>query len=347
MSLITFMRLYSGRFAAPVVVLLAGAGFFYLRHGRVGSGPRALAYGEAVHHEVGSTVNGRLLEVRVHVGQGVKAGEALVVLEDRALRASLDRAIAQLEKLRADVVAATQDEESRVTRSELWVLKTRADERSDRAELDEVTRQMDRLGDLLERKLIPASEVESTRQKLSTLTARVKMYDQAIGRGQAGFDRADEGHVKSVTARLEPYRQAVLVQQAAVRQLEVAIEELTVRSPVDGIVSTLTHQSGDVVQPGAPLVSIVTSRPRVVVAILPESAAAKVALGASAELRRDAMFFSPTIGGRVVELAPEVEEMPARARPSPNVAAWGRRVTIELGPGSEVLPGEAFSVAFR
>jgi multidrug resistance efflux pump len=348
MSWMSLLRTFSARFAAPVVVVLAGSGFFFLRHGRVGGGPRALAYGESVHHEIGSTVSGRILEVRVHVGQPIKAGEPVVVLEDRALQVARERASAQLEKLRADVAAATQDEESRVTRAELWVLKTRADERSDRAELDEVTSQMDRLNGLLERKLIPASEVETTRQKLSTLSARVKTYDQAIGRGQAGLDKAaSTSHQSSVTTRLEPFRQAVVVQQAAVRQLELAIEELTVRSPVDGVVSTLTHQSGDVVQPGAPLVSIVTSRPRMVVAILPESTAAKVTLGASAELRRDTIFLSAAISGRVVELAPEVEEIPARARPSPSVAAWGRRATIELGAGVDVLPGESFNVAFR
>ncbi len=337
-----------GRFAAPAVVVLAGAGFFFLRHGKVGGGPHSLAYGESVHHGIGATVSGRIFEVRVHVGQSVKIGDPLVVLEDRALQASLERARAQLDKLRADVAAASMDEESAVTRTELWVLKARADERSDRAELDEVTRQMDRLGGLLERQLIPASEVEATRQKQSTLAARVKTYDQAIGRGQAGLDKGASGdHQKLVATRLEPYRQAVLVQQAAVHQLELAIEELTVRSPTEGLVSTLTHQSGDVVQAGLPIVTIVTSRPCIVVAILPESTAAKVTVGTGADVRRDAMFFSPTMAGRVIELAPEVEEMPLRARPSPSVAAWGRRATIELGPDVVVLPGESFSVAFR
>jgi multidrug resistance efflux pump len=343
----SFQGRFSGRFAAPVAVALAVAGFLFLRHGRLGAGPRALAYAESVHHQIGATVNGRIKEVRVHVGQRVKAGETLVLLEDRAVLAARDRANAQLEKLRADVTAATLDEDTRVSRSEIWTLKTRADEGSDRAELDEVTRQMDRLNGLLERQLIPASEVEATRQKLSTLAARVKAYDQAIGRGQAGLDTRYSGHAKALAARLEPYRQAVVVQEAAVKQLELALDELTVRAASDGVVSSLLHQTGDVVQPGVPLVVVVTSRPRTIIAIVSEATAAKVSLGTVAEIRRDTMIWSPMIEGRVVELAPEVEEIPPRARPSPTVPAWGRRATIELGPGPDVLPGEGFNVVFR
>ena len=278
----------------------------------------------------------------------MKTGEPLVVLEDKSLQATRERTAAQLEKLKADVAAATQEEESRVTRAELWVLKTRADEGGDRAELEEVKAQMERLTGLLDKKLIPAAEVEATRQKLSLLSARVKAYDQAIGKGLAGLDKAAYGgHAKAVETRLEPFKQAVLVQQAALKQLDVSIEELTVRAPTDGVVSSLVHRSGDVVQPGVPIVSVVTSRPRMVVAILPETMAAKVSLGATAELRRDAMFFSPVFSGRVVELSPEVEEIPPRARPSPSVAAWGRRATIEMAAGAEVLPGEGFNVSFR
>lgn len=347
MSWFSNVRSSPGRFAAPAAVVLALGGFLFLRQGRLGAGPRATAYAESVHHQLGATVNGRIKEVRVHVGQDVKAGETLVVLEDRAVVASRERALAQLAKLRSDVVAATQDEETRVTRSELWVLKTRADEGSDRAELEEVQRQMDRLDGLLARQLIPASEVEATRQKLSTLVARVKAYDHAIGRGQAGLDRGYAGHAKAVTTRLEPYKQAVVVQEAAVKQLELALDELVVRSPTDGVVSSVLHQTGDVVQPGTALVSVVTSRPRTVIAIVPEVTANQVVLGAAADLRRDTMFWSAVQRGRVVELSPEIEETPQRARPSPTVPAFGRRVTIELGPGPDVVPGEAFHVVFR
>jgi HlyD family secretion protein len=347
MSTLDFMRSYAGRFAAPVVIALAGSGFFFLRNGKVGGGPSGLAYAEVVHHEVGTTVNGRVHEIRVHVGQQVKAGEPLAVLEDRTLLVARERALAQLEKLKADVTAATISEESSVSRAELWVLKTRADEGSDRAELEEVTQQMDRLGGLFERQLIAAGEVESTRQRMSTLTARVKAYDQAIGRGQAGLDKGSgAGHQKVVAARIEPFRQALLVQQAAVKQLDLAIEELTIRAVADGVVSALVHRAGDVVQAGTPIVSLVTSRPRMLVAILPESAATKVTMGSKAELRRAAIF-APVMAARVVELAPEVEEIPVRARPSPSTPAWGRRVTIELQAETEILPGEGFHVAFR
>ena len=65
MSMFSTIRSLSGRFAAPVAVVVAGARFYFLRHGRIAGGPRALAYAESVHHEVGSTVSGRIVDVRV------------------------------------------------------------------------------------------------------------------------------------------------------------------------------------------------------------------------------------------------------------------------------------------
>jgi len=56
-------------------------------------------------------------------------------------------------------------------------------------------------------------------------------------------------------------------------------------------------------------------------------------------------LFSRALHGRIIELAPEVDEMYARARPSPGIAAWGRRATVQLDGGGEALPGQAFSVS--
>lgn len=337
-----------GRFpATPFLAIAAAFGFFHVHQGHIGGAASAVAYAEAIHHQVGPTAPGRIAEVRVQVGQVVKAGEPMIVMDDRALQLSKIRAVTQLAKLRADELAATLDEESKVTRSELWVLKAKADEQSDRAELEEVARQMERLGGLLERQMVPAAEAESAREKLRMLEARVETYDKAIGSGRAGFDRGlGSGHKKSVETRLEPYRQAVLVQQAAIKQLDQQLDELTIRAPVDGVVSALVHRHGDVVAAAAEVVSLVTSRPGTVTVIVPESSAARVTLGEAAELRRDKLLARP-LAGRVVELSPEVEEIPLRARPSPSIAAWGRRATIEISGGEPILPGEAFHVAFR
>ncbi|HEY1534914.1 MAG TPA: hypothetical protein VGF76_12880, partial [Polyangiaceae bacterium] len=85
--------------------------------------------------------------------------------------------------------------------------------------------------------------------------------------------------------------------------------------------------------------------PGVLVAELSEGMASHAKVGQGVSVRSKDLF-AKGLHGRVIELAPEVDEMVERARPSPGIAAWGRRATVQLDGGSDVLPGQAFSVSF-
>jgi membrane fusion protein, multidrug efflux system len=340
---------------APRRLLYAGSvigavlGFVALTHGKgLGNNGNSVAYVEAIHYTVSPIALGRIDKLSVQVGQRVKAGEPIATMDDRELQAARDKAVLQLEQLSAAVIASAQDEEFQVTRSELWVLKARADERGDRAALAQISERMQRLDSLLDKQMIPAAQAEMAREKQKELSARVETFDQAKLRGQAGLGQIGAGnhdHSRAVDAHVEPARRAVEVQRAAIRQLDLQIEQLTLRAPVDGIVTTITHHPGEVVAAGSEVVSIVSARPGVLMVELSEAMAARAKLGQGVSVRSKELF-SRGLHGRLIELAPEVDEMFPRARPSPGIAAWGRRATVQLDGGGDVLPGQAFSVSF-
>lgn len=333
-----------------VTILGAVVGFVALTHEKgLGTNGAAAAYVEAIHYSVSPLALGRVDSLLVHVGQKVKAGDALVSMDGRELSAAHEKAEAELARLEAAVLAAQQDEEFQVTRSELWVLKARADEHGDRAQLGEISERMNRLDALLQDQMIPASQAEAAREKQKELAARVETFDQAKVRGQAGLGQSGAGnhdHARAVALHVEPIRRAVDVQKAAIHQLDLQIEQLTLRAPIEGVVTTVAHRSGEVVPAGTEIVSIVSARPGVLVAELSEGMAVRARVGQGVTVRSKDLF-SRTLHGRVLELAPEVDEMIPRARPSPGIAAWGRRATIQLDSGSDVLPGQAFSVALE
>ncbi len=332
-----------------VTVIAAVLGFVALTHGKgLGSNGNAVAYVEAVHYSVAPIALGRVDKLLVRVGQKVKPGEPIVVMDDRDLLAARDKAVLQLAQLDATVVASAQDEEFQVTRSELWVLKARADERGDRAELAQISERMRRLDSLLDNQMIPAAQAELAREKQQELAARVETFDQAKSRGQAGLGQIGAGnhdHGRAVDAHVEPARRAVEVQKAAIRQLDLQIEQLTLHAPAEGVVSLVSHRPGEIVPAGTEVVSLVTTRPGVLVVELSEGMAARAALGQAVTVRSKELL-SRALHGRVIELSPEVDEMDPRARPSPGIAAWGRRATVQLDGGGQVLPGQAFSVSF-
>jgi len=329
-------------------VAAAALGFVALTRGKaVGTSGSALAYVEAIHHSVSPIALGRIDTLLVRLGQKVSNGEALVVMDGRELVAEREKATAQLAQLEAAVVAATEDEELQVTRSELRLLIARADEHGNRAELAEITQRMHRLDALLEQQMIPATQAEAARERQRQLAARVEMFDEAKARGQAGLGHVgptDGDHGRAVSVHVEPARRAVLVQKAVLHQLELQIEQLTLYAPVEGVVTTLAHRPGEVVSAGTEIVSIVSNRPGVLIAELQEGMAAHVEVGQGVTVRPKELF-ARALHGRVLELAPEVDEVIPRARPSPGIPAWGRRITLQLDAGSEVLPGQAFNVA--
>ena len=336
------------RIIYAIVIAGAALGFILLTHGKgLGANGNAVAYVEAVHYSVAPIALGRIDTLLVRVGQKVKQGEALAAMDARDLTAAREKAVAQLGQLEAAVVASTQDEEFQVTRSELWVLKARADEHGDRAELAEISERMHRLDALLDQQMIPAAQAEAAREKQKELAARIETFDQAKTRGQAGLGQTGAGnhdHGRAVDVHVEPTRRAVDVQKAAIHQLDLQIEQLTLRAPVDGVVTTLTHRSGEVVAAGSEILSLVTARPGVLVAELSEGMASRAKMGQNVTVRSKDLF-AKGLHGRIIELAPEVDEMVDRARPSPGIAAWGRRATVQLDGAGEVLPGQAFSVS--
>jgi membrane fusion protein, multidrug efflux system len=335
------------RIVYALSVIGAGLGFLALTHGKgLGNSGNAVAYVEAIHYAVAPIALGRIDKLLVRVGQQVKAGETLATMDERELQAAREKSVLELAQLEAEVIASTQDEEFQVTRSELWVLKARADERGDRAALAQISARMQRLDGLLDKQMIPAAQAEMTREKQKELAARVETFDQAKGRGQAGLGQVGAGnhdHTRAVDAHVEPARRAVDVQRAAIRQLDLQIEQLQLRAPIDGLVTTITHRPGEIVPAGSEVVSIVSHRPGVLMVELSEGMAARAKLGQGVSVRSKELF-SRALHGRVIELAPEVDEMFPRARPSPGIAAWGRRATVQLDGGGEVLPGQAFSV---
>jgi len=342
------IRSISRPIIATVTVAAAAIGFVALTHARgLGTNGAAQAFAEDVHHSVSPLSLGTVERVLVHIGQHVNAGEPLVIMDGRALELARERAMAQLAQLEAQVAAATQDEDFQVTRSELWVLKARADEQGNRAALSQISEQMDRLDGLLQKQMIPATQAEEVREKQKSLQARVGAFDQARARGQAGIGQVGAGnhdHNRAVEVHVEPFRRGIDVQKASIRQLDLQIEQLTLHAPAAGIVTTVSFHAGEVVPAGTEILSLVSNRRGVITAVLPESLALRVTPGQRVSVRSKDLF--PTsYHGHVIELAPEIDEVTARARVSPNISAWGRRVTIQLDGGLDLLPGQAFNVS--
>lgn len=340
-----------GKVPPWLIILLCAAGF-YLLSGGVTSGSGAIVgYAEEQLHAVGPLDAGRVKAVPVKLGQVVKAGDVLVQLDSQILELRRARLQAELAQAKAMIVSEQDQQSSNLQRNQIQAVKLFADEKRSRAELKVLDQQVQRLEWLRARQLVRESELEEARRRqravAAELAARPSGDQQALeAAGQRPRPLIDQSQTQRLEERLAPFRAAVVVSEKALAEVEHAVRELTLRAPVDGTVAAILLRPGDAVAAGAPIVQVVVVRPGRIVAYVPERQVRRLAAGAEVRVRRVGILGS-RLSGRVVEMSPMIEEFPIRARHSPAVPLWGRRVIIQLGEATPLLAGEAFHVSAR
>lgn len=235
---------------------------------------------------VGSRIGGRISEVPAREGQAVSRGDVLFRIESAeaeaellAARATLAQTEAQLKKLEAgpraeeirSAEAATASAKAQYDQAlagarsqEIEAARARTD--TARAEVDEARSEFERQSNLFEANVAAfaakdqaghrfeaaRSTLKSAEKELDLLVQGTR--DEQIAMAKAAFDGAtaklDElrngTRAEDVDAALAARDQAA----AQVKRAEVSLAEMTVVSPVDGVVETLDLRPGDIVNAG-------------------------------------------------------------------------------------------------
>ena len=343
------LRLLVGKLPAGLFIGLALLGFWVLSRGMTLGSGSIIGYAEEQPHAVGPLQPGRLKEVRVTLGQAVKAGEVLALLDSRPLELKRARLQAELAQAKAQLLAEEDLQSTQLQRNQLAAMTANIDEKRARAELAELQRQVQCLQWLKSRQLIHATELEDAQRRLRTVTAELAARPTGTQRelellGQRPRTAGEQSH--RLQDRLSPYRAAVVVSETALHELEYALAEQTLRAPVDGTIGAILQWPGDALAAGAPVVTVVTARPGHLTAYAPERQSRQLQLGMPVQLRRPGLLVS-ALRGHIVELAPHIEEFPPRARVSATIPMWGRRAVIKLDAPATLVPGEVFRVVPR
>ena len=211
-----FLRRTVGRVPVLLVWLGAVAGVYTLSDGNWFTSTLSKGYAEARSYAVAPLRGGVLKTLTVELGDAVKRGQIIATLDGAELAAQRARLSAELVQLQARQKAEEDMLESEVTRGEIWVLKTNAQNQADRAELKELETRLTRLNGLAEQHLVTATDIELARRMYAARAAEIATVDQAVKTGRAGFKSPGTPaptHKSSVAVRLAPYREAIRVQE--------------------------------------------------------------------------------------------------------------------------------------
>jgi HlyD family secretion protein len=255
----------------------------------------------------------------IRAGDSVKKGDVVASLDSPELTAELERersTLAQLEAQRGSARIATDQQRLQARRE------------ADEAAIALTAAVRDLEGSESAWKQGAIAEVEYQRDRDAVESARVRDKNaRAMARlagDSAGFD-------------LQTAQQQANRQRLAVAELERRVTELTMRSPVDGVVGTLAVADRAVVAANTPIMTVVDLSQLEVELEVPETYADDLGLGMTA----DVTIGTATASGTLSAISPEVvrnnvlvrvrfaRAQPAGLRQSQRVSA---RILIEERP---------------
>ncbi|QDV88823.1 HlyD family secretion protein [Planctomycetes bacterium TBK1r] len=254
--------------------------------------PRVSGMIEADEIRLGSRVGGRIAMVHVQEGQEVAAGDVLVEFEPYDLlerEKELELSLAVRQSQYQQTLAGFRDEEIAQAKAKFDQLQARLDllvagprpqeieaarGRQALAEAEKrlATQGYERLSKLAGSNATSQQEMDAAREALEAASANLVVRQQELELLLAG---TREEELRGAAASVEEARQAWQLMQRGYRQEEIeqakasrdaaeaalqAIrrqkEELRVKSPIDGRIEALDLQPGDMVAPGAPVLSM-------------------------------------------------------------------------------------------
>lgn len=312
---------------AIFLVIIAGLGAALLYSQRRTGPYKVSGVVEADEIRLGSRVGGRVKSVDVEEGKHVKTGDVLVTLEpfdllERRSEANAKSAqlASQLEKLEAGPrKQEIEASKARLAAADAQVqLARQTFERTQR-----LVKQDNASAEQLDKATndVKASEAnaEALRQELALLTEGTRKEDVAAARA------------------------SLAAAKAALAMIDRQIEELTVKTPVDGVVEALDLQPGDLVAANAPVLSIMDTRSLWIRTYVPE-AKLQIEVGRKVKLTLDA-FPQQSFSGTVTFVARQGEFTPGNVQTPEERSKQVFRVKIAIqGASDRLRPGMAADV---
>jgi len=309
----------------PSIVLLAAAGLLFGIAGHwtswQGSRPDQVtddAYLKADMTPLSTRISGTVRRVSVGDYQNVKAGQALIELDDDDYRANLKQAEAALagsEAALEDNQAAKKIQDAQIDVAKAGIIQAQAAINAANAGIASVSPEQDRALTELHRQQALFDSKAATHQQLEAATAQQGQLSGQLEVRKADLARA-EGALATSQSQLEAakrqrealntkddvYKADIEAKKASIIVAQVNLAYTRIAAPTDGTVGERHALTGQLVAPGTQMIDLVQSDVWVQ-ANFKETQLTNMRVGDSTDVRIDT-FPNRLFHGRVDQLSP-------------------------------------------
>lgn len=279
---------------------------------------------EATEADLGFQVPGRIEEIVLREGDAVSGGEVVAYLDATEIRAVRDAAVAQERAATArlrELERGARPEELAQAESALASARARA---------DEARREAERARTLFEGGAVSRQALDRAETALATAEAAARQAED-----QAALVRQGPR-----TETLDAQRAMVEQARAQVARADAGLGFTRLQAPFPGVVSLRHREPGEVVQPGAPVVSVLDPADRWVRIYVPEDRLGRVRIGMPARIVADT-WPDRVYEGEVVYIGSQAEFTPRNVQTAEERTklVYPVKVRITGDPGFELKPG--------
>jgi HlyD family secretion protein len=248
---------------------------------------------EAIDVTISSKTAGQIKVIMVDEGSNVKKDEILMYLDHDLLDIQLRQSQAGVEQAEAQLrllQAGARKEDIKLAEEQVLFAQIN---------LDQATADKDRLEKLYESNTITKKQFEDA----------VTKYEQTMN--QYNSAKQNLNKIKNITRpeEIESARANLKRNMVSVDLIQKNIEDCTIRSPVDGIVSKKFVETGEYVTPGAAVLKLSDLQKVDLYIYITETELGKVKLGQKADVTIDT-YKDKVYKGEVIFISPEAEFTP-------------------------------------
>ena len=257
---------------------------------------------EGENHLASTKVSGKVQQVNVAEGSYVKKGDVLALIDSAQVRARVTQAAAAYGATLASYKAAQtalklvemqtpiqiEIAQATITYAQAALKAAQANEKLAKNDLR-------RVKSLYSKRLISKHDVESAELNLKTLHAQTIAAESAVEKARKAFSLANLGWkaFKVKQDEVAAVKASTLQAQASLMEAVSILNDMKIRSPIDGVVTTKLVNEGEVINIGAGLFNIVNLDKLFLKGYIAEQKIGQIHLGLKADIYLDSLPKSP------------------------------------------------------